>query len=498
MILIDTGQHENLHKFPPFLRECIYNGLDAAVTREVWDILDEERSRKPYADRIYNFERALQAPAIQMSLRGIRIHPERRRKALEGMERQFNEVQDWLTEMTTAVGYGPIKARSVKLTEFFYKFLDVPAIYDFSKGKRTLTCNRDALEKLLNYFIPSVFANTIMYARDLGEQVKVLRRPPDKDGRFRSNSNVGATETGRFSNSYPAQGRETGGPIHNIGSGIEDKSDPRYGDPAYNLRMLFIADEEYKMGNLDLAQAESWGVAMFSGDDAYEAACRSGDPHTWVAMNCFGVAEDEVRHTYYRHFTFRDMAKRGGHLTNYYGQPHTLSRILKVPQSVAEDFQSLYFRTFPGISEWHRRTREELQTTGGIMTPMGRYRMFFGRRTDDATLREALAYGPQSTISEVQKLALLRIWTYLEPEGIQLLQEGHDSILFQYPENKEHLVGEAKLLMLIPITYLGKTYTIPVDVKCGYDWQMLEKWESDAERAQTRPKITPILDRLVC
>ena len=91
------------------------------------------------------------------------------------------------------------------------------------------------------------------------------------------------------------------------------------------------------------------------------------------------------------------MGKRGGHATNYYGKAITVARHLQVPVNLIEKFQNAYLGAFPGIPRWWTAIQQQLQEKGWIETPFGRVRQFFGRRHDDATLREAIAFNPQST-----------------------------------------------------------------------------------------------------
>ena len=149
------------------------------------------------------------------------------------------------------------------------------------------------------------------------------------------------------------------------------------------------------------------------------------------------------KENFYREFSFRDMAKRGSHLSNYMGTAWTAARSLKVPLSIMEDFQARYCRgdaargispAFPGIPRWWGWTAEQLQTTRCLTTPFGRRRHFFGRPGDDTTLREAIAFLPQSTTADRMNLGLWRVWRQLELGGpVQLLAQTYDSITFQYP-----------------------------------------------------------------
>ena len=104
------------------------------------------------------------------------------------------------------------------------------------------------------------------------------------------------------------------------------------------------------------------------------------------------------------------MAKRGGHGTNYLGKAATIAKHLKVDKPIIESFQYKYFKAFPDIPNWHTHLLEKLQIDGSIRTPLGRVRTFFGRPDDDATLREAVAFQPQSTIAEILNLALWKVW----------------------------------------------------------------------------------------
>jgi DNA polymerase I-like protein with 3'-5' exonuclease and polymerase domains len=173
---------------------------------------------------------------------------------------------------------------------------------------------------------------------------------------------------------------------------------------------------------------------------------------------------------FYMHFTYRDMAKRGGHGTNYYGQPFTMARHLKVETSVMEDFQEDYFTAFPGIPAWHGNIIRRVQLDGVITTPLQRKRIFFGRRTDDSTIREAIAFEPQSTIGDSLNLGLWRVWKHAP--WIQLLGQVHDAILFQYPEEREaEALALVSKLLQVEIPIHGRIMVIPNEAQVGWNWK---------------------------
>lgn len=211
----------------------------------------------------------------------------------------------------------------------------------------------------------------------------------------------------------------------------------------------------------------------------------SGDLHTanaklvWPELKWTGNLEDDKKiasQLFYRDFSYRDMAKRGSHLTNYAGTAFTMARHLKIPQKVADEFQSRYCRggnaAFPSIPLYWQWAIEQIQTTYKIVTPFGRERHFFGNTRDDATAREAIAFVPQSTTSDRTNLGFWRTWKHL-PE-VKLLAQGYDSITFEVKEdsNTKDIVREVARLLQTSLTdpRSGRSYSVPVDVKAGYNW----------------------------
>ena len=88
--------------------------------------------------------------------------------------------------------------------------------------------------------------------------------------------------------------------------------------------------------------------------------------------------------------------------------------------------------------------------------------------------REAIAYLPQSLSVDVVNNGLLGVWGELEPHGLQLLAQGHDSILFQTKDADSFLVDRARTLMRFPVEVRGRSMVIPVAVKRGQNWRDLE------------------------
>lgn len=473
MPIIETAQLKPESLLNPDDRLQVYCGLDTCVTLEVHGCTNKElrETNDPGPQLIYNFERGMQAPALEMMTRGFPVDMYERRVAIERLQKRLIRVNSILQKYAEAIWGKPLNPNSPhQLKAFFYgaEGMGLPEVYLNFKGVRRVSTNREALEKLMAYFyaIPPILA--ILAAKDISRKISVLQSEVDPDARMRTSYNVAGPETGRWSSSGNVWGGGTN--LQNI---------------TPELRRVFISSPGYKLCNLDLQQAESWIVGLLVwqtvGDPSYLLACQTGDLHTTVAKLVWPSitkgdlnVRDAAEQIFYRQFSFRDMAKRGGHATNYYGQARTVARHLKVEERIIADFQASYFGAFPGIPKWHRWTAHQLGLNQCLTTPVGRRRHFFGRPGDDATLREAIAHSPQSVVGDLLNTALWRVWKFLRE--VELLAQVHDSIVFQFKEGREEeVLPLAMELCSIPITVANangetKTIIIPSDCKIGWNW----------------------------
>lgn len=177
--------------------------------------------------------------------------------------------------------------------------------------------------------------------------------------------------------------------------------------------------------------------------------------------------------------------------TNYYGTPRTMGKHAHVPTKLIEDFQNRYFTQFPAIKAWHNWTIGEIATHGTLTTPFGRRRMFFGRGNDASTWRKAIAYSPQSMTGEQIDRGLLQVWRRF-PQ-VQLLNQVHDSILFQLPfREAEHLIPEVLKTMKVEIELRGgRPFSVPLEASGGWNWGYVQFYDK-ADFAAGRCRETSI------
>jgi hypothetical protein len=249
-------------------------------------------------------------------------------------------------------------------------------------------------------------------------------------------------------------------------------------------------------------------------------ACAAVDDDGWVYFAC----------------------KRVQHGSNYGMKANTMSdQILQdsyklfgeptfVSPTKCEALQTLYFLRYPGVLAWHSKLKIQLKSTGTLTSAGGHKRIFFGRRDDYDTFKQACSEEPQANTTYVTNLALHRLWndpenlricndqshpsgvatppSVLQPgadalRGIQASEEGtksaeparlitsnrdrakfkvqplhqvHDALCCQSrKEDFAWTIGKLKEWFNNPITIAGQTIVIPFEMGYGPSWGKLKK-----------------------
>lgn len=471
-----------------------YNAYDCCLTDEIFTELD----KLPKPGPIYNFELALQAPVMEMTLRGIRVNIHERDTQAQKLRKDLIIIESILKRFVAAVWDKPWELNkkseptfpnsTKQLIEFFYNTIGIPRITHKVKGEIKTPMDRPILERLQNQYIQTrPIISCILAHRDITGTLEVLESQIDEDQRIRCSFNIAAATTGRFSSSKSTTG--TGMNLQNI---TED------------LRKMFIADKGYKIGAIDKSQAESREFGYFCGitfgDWSYLDAIESGDIHTytsrlvWPKIDWTGDLNKDknlANQTFYRHLTYRDMAKRCGHATSYYGKPYTISQEIKVPQKMVAEFQEAFFEAFPVVQRLHQWVAQEIQTKGYLINIFDRRRDFFDRHDSDETLRQAIAFLFQSATADDLNLGLWRLWKYM-PNLVQLLLQLHDAVYFQYRDSKEderYIIQTAqKYLDVKFVAPNGRVFIVPTEPLVGHNFGHRYKLDPNGKKIEVNPK----------
>jgi DNA polymerase I-like protein with 3'-5' exonuclease and polymerase domains len=207
---------------------------------------------------------------------------------------------------------------------------------------------------------------------------------------------------------------------------------------------------------------------------------------------------------FYRHHSKRQTTKKVGHASNYNGQPQTIAEQTGMPITLVRQFQPVYFTAFPAHKLWHVDVDETLRRKGHLVSLLGRRRWFFNRRTDPATLREAIAYDPQSSLADIVNTAMLNIWRL----GIAaIVMHDHDALTFMYREaDEDRLIPILMQHLTVPVPLAeGRTLRIPYDCEIGWNKGKYHPEKNpNGFKAYTghddrKRQATPgIMDRVVC
>lgn len=448
-------------------REWVYNGLDCCLTSEILDVLLPQLDK--HTSKTYAFSRALQAPVLDMRMRGVKIDEGQRMVLIMQYKDTIEKLEDNLERIVReGCDYAGFNWRSPDCLR--YLFYDIFRIPEERTKEGKVTVNRTALEKLDKYPIATHIVKHMIELREMGKRLSVIQTKIDHDGRIRSTYNIAGTTTGRFSSSLSEFG--TGGNLQNIEEA---------------LRSMFIADEGMKMANFDAEQGEARVVGAIEWNlfhrGGYLDACEREDLHTAIARLCWPELpwtgdlqrdRDIAERPYYRDYSYRFMCKKLGHGSNYGGRPETIGAQTKIDPRVVMEFQSKYFRLFPAHQMWHSWIEHQIMAYQRLLSLSGRLRHFLGRTDSADVLRDAIAYDPQCSLSDIVKQGMLRVHgAYI----CELLLENHDSIVVQYPEEKEDEIIPKILKLLhheLPLQH-SRTLTIPYGCQTGWNWGKFSK-----------------------
>lgn len=470
----------------------IYNGLDSCVTAEVLQNMLAQAD--DVALRTYEFSKALQAPVLEMNLRGMLVNKRARMKLIYEFKQKIIRLEEQLRAIVCeGIGIPEFNWRSPKqANNLLYNIMQLPVQKKRnSAGIWAPSCDRKALEKLSFYFIAEPVVSHMLMLRDLGKAVGFLETPLVK-GRMITDYQIAGTKIGRLSSSQDDDGEGTN--MQNINR---------------SLRHIFVADPGYKLCNLDLEQADSRNVGalcwnlLHDQDEkmagAYLDACESGDLHTTVTKMVrtdlpWGTAPDReiADRIFYRDKTYRDGSKALGHGTNFLGQPPQLAMETRIPLALVKEFQPIYLTAFPAIPLWHQNVFWQIENLGYLQNLFGRRRFFFGRPKEGETRRQAVAYEPASMTADETNHGMLKLW---RENKVQLLAQGHDAILFQYKEEEEEKIipWAMKIVQTPLILAKDREFVIPVEAKTGWNWgdwnesnpDGLKKWKGADDRKRT-------------
>jgi len=448
--------------------EWTYNAYDAAATIDIYFKINDEIVKKKMTDK-YKEINKLAIAISRIQERGIKIDEVARKKIKEEQIKELKIIKDKIKDIA-GEALNPNSPKQVK--ELLYDKMKFPTVYD----KKKPTTNEVALKKLAIKFPNEKILKLIIKYRKITKLISsFLDMKIDDDGRMRTSYDVSGTKNGRLSSSKTLRG--TGGNLQNIPVGKRKGIE--------NIRNIFIPSNSNKiLLRADLSQAEALVVGDILtryGDNTLANLHKEKDfdVHLWTAAQIFNKSMDTIN----KHE--RDVGKLANHSGNYVAGPGVLvNRAIKdeingIDYGTAKTILDRRHRSIPGLKKWWRDVEKTLLKYRKIKTCLGRERIFFGR-IDNTTLRDAVAFEPQSIVADVTNMILTR----LEMDDsckMSILLQVHDEIVGElYEKDLDSVIGKIKDAIKIPliINPNRSPLIIPIDIEVGENWRNTKKCEN--------------------
>jgi DNA polymerase I-like protein with 3'-5' exonuclease and polymerase domains len=436
-----------------------YNCLDCTYTRECGEV-EQANLVAMGLVAVDEFQQKMFYPILDAMIRGVKVDS----KVRDAFAGELMEEMAAREEYFRFVLGHPLNPRSApQMQKLFYEDLQQRPIRKRGKGgvQGNLTLDDKALttigerEPLLRPLL-----RKIAEFRSLGVFLSTfVMAPLDVDGRMRCSYNICGTESFRLSSSENAFGSGTN--LQNVPAGGED-DDSELVLP--NVRKIFVPDPGFTMFDADLSKADLRIVVEEADESELRTMLREGrDPYVEVAREFYRdpsitkTRSDGSPHPKYKVF------KSFCHGSHYVGTAAGLAQRLGLTVHESEKTQKWYFSKYPAIPKWHTRVRAQLAAKHYVENAFGNRRYYFDR-IDEALLRQAIAWIPQSTVA----LYINRIWLNLweNYKHIWILLQVHDSLVGQFPTYRKSacLADLARAAASVVIPY-PNPLVIPVGIK---------------------------------
>lgn len=274
--------------------------------------------------------------------------------------------------------------------------------------------------------------------------------------RVHTNFNQTGTVTGRLSSFSPN--------LQNI---------PIRSEKGRLIRQAFIADEGKVLLSVDYSQIDLRVLAHESGDITLINAFKHADDiHRQTAAEVFNVIPELVTKE------MRSSAKAINFGIVYGQGPIALSQSLGISVREAKEYIDAYFARYSTLKEWINKTAENARKAGYVKTLFGHVRYLPEFEASSARLASFANRASVNTIvqggsSDIIKKAMTDIYSAPMSEGVSMLLQVHDELLFEVPQAKLREVA----LWVKHKMENAVTLSVPLlaEAKAGKNWNEMGK-----------------------
>lgn len=436
----------------PLEQAATYAAEDADVTLRLHEVLWPQLEQEAgLASVLQEMEVPLLSVLSRMERNGVLIDP-----ALLG--RHSMELTTRLAELESKaheLAGEPFNLASTKqLQGILFEKLGLPVLKKTPGGAPST--NEEVLAELaLDYPLPAVLLEYRGLAKLKSTYTdKLPQMINPATGRVHTSYHQAVTATGRLSSTDPN--------LQNI---------PVRNEEGRRIRQAFIAGAGNQIIAADYSQIELRIMAHLSGDAGLLRAFSEGkDIHRATAAEVFGLPLEQVSAEQ------RRSAKAINFGLIYGMSAFGLARQLGIGRNDAQRYMDLYFERYPGVLTYMERTREQAHAQGYVETLFGRRLQLPDIRSRNAMRRKgaeraAINAPMQGTAADIIKRAMLAVDTWLatpEADGIRMIMQVHDELVFEVPQEKVALCS-AKVRELMQHS-AALDVPLLVEVGVGDNW----------------------------
>ena len=456
----------------------VYNGIDACVTRELFDIYYQRIIDGGLLQFYMNHYAEMINPLNDAMMNGIKRDEQKSKHKHSKLTADCIQIQDRLTEIAGEPLHTKKDFSTKKMAKFLYETLKLPKKID-RKTKRVTTKEVALRQLILRH--PAKMAEPgalIMEHRRKYKMKGYLEdKKVDSDGRLRCQYKF-TTKAGRLSSAKNPAG--TGMNLQNIHR---------------DLRNLYIPDEDCIFLRIDLSQAESRDVYVRTGDRKLIEIARLSpwefDMHTHNASLIFKIPPEQVT------YDQRYLGKKAVHGAQRGLRGLKLSEELLKDEYVrtpeeCEDMIESYLNEHKPLIDWFRRVRQTVLRDRLLVSAWGRRMDLSHSRLNDELYREAYSFYPQSDIGDLlNQFGLVPCHYYLKGKRskAKINLQVHDELLISTPPKEAYDIALfLKNSLEQPMVLDGEELIIPVEFGLGTTWKV----EHEFKRLPSRKEFTEI------
>ena len=436
----------------PLEQAATYAAEDADVTLRLHEVLWPQLEQEAgLASVLQEMEVPLLSVLSRMERNGVLIDPTLLGRHSMELTTRLAELESKAHELAGE----PFNLASTKqLQGILFEKLGLPVLKKTPGGAPST--NEEVLAELaLDYPLPAVLLEYRGLAKLKSTYTdKLPQMINPATGRVHTSYHQAVTATGRLSSTDPN--------LQNI---------PVRNEEGRRIRQAFIAGAGNQIIAADYSQIELRIMAHLSGDAGLLRAFSEGkDIHRATAAEVFGLPLEQVSAEQ------RRSAKAINFGLIYGMSAFGLARQLGIGRNDAQRYMDLYFERYPGVLTYMERTREQAHAQGYVETLFGRRLQLPDIRSRNAMRRKgaeraAINAPMQGTAADIIKRAMLAVDAWLatpEADGIRMIMQVHDELVFEVPQEKVALCS-AKVRELMQHS-AALDVPLLVEVGVGDNW----------------------------